>query len=62
MTLAEWCERTDHTFTVARPSLGVLVTTKMDIRGETIQELYHLSDYKVSTVSGPVIWLVRKRQ
>ena len=54
MTLAEWCDTAE-----TRPEKfagGTLVCASERTKGFT--RLWSLSDYAVSTRSGPVIWLV----
>jgi hypothetical protein len=57
MTLSEWSKLTGilptHP-TTERGAVSVIVTYQ-DARHN---DLWHLTDYKVSSVSGPVIWLV----
>lgn len=55
MTLTEWCERADI-LPITTNSGAVTLTASDDVTNFT--DLWRLSDFKVSTRSGPVIWLV----
>lgn len=62
MTLAEWCRMSG--IALATMPLGVVGTAiimtfeEQKAFPDTYSQLWRLSDYKVSTVSGPVVWLV----
>jgi hypothetical protein len=56
-TFREWCKRFDVLPTTPTTECGAVsvIVDKPDV------SLWHLSDYAVSTVSGPVVWLVPRR-
>ncbi len=56
MTLKQWAEK--HTGTIERSNGTAYVFIHLHLQGEPYRELFRLSDFKVSTVSGPVVWLV----
>ena len=58
MTLATWLHISGNT--VVRNQHGTCVT--IDPKSPHHSDLFHLIDFKVSTVSGPVAWLVPVRQ
>ena len=53
MTLKQWCEL--HRITATTTNAGAVFLTMPDPPAD----LWILRDYAVSTVSGPVVWLVR---
>jgi hypothetical protein len=53
-TLREWCKRHSILLTYPTTETGA-VSVIYD--GPDRAELFHLSDFVVSTVSGPVLWL-----
>lgn len=57
MTLKEWSEKTGILATEPTEIVGVV---SIDVEPSTLfyTHLWGLSDYKVSAVSGPIIWLV----
>ncbi len=56
MTLQEWSE--DSGYDIGQAAGGTYVTLDSDCDSGVRASLFHLSDYAVSTVSGPVVWLV----
>lgn len=64
MTLKEWCDYlaiipTAPTTEMAAVSFTFDVTT---VDPDLLWSLYHLDDYAVSSVTGPVVWLVPRRK
>ena len=59
MTLREWSEANGILATHPTTERGA-VSVVVDINHPQRSDLWVLSDYHVSTVSGPVIWLVPK--
>jgi hypothetical protein len=57
MTLREWCKRADVLMTEPTTECGA-VSLVLDQASELRTGLWHLDDYLVSSVSGPVVWLV----
>lgn len=57
MTLKEWCDKTGILPTHPTSETGA-VSVVMDFADLWTDELWHLDDYKVSSVAGSVIWLV----
>lgn len=56
MTLQEWSDKYGILPTTATGTGAVTLATR--VGSDAHRELYNLSDYKVSSVSGPVVWLV----
>ncbi len=59
MTLEQWAKKTKRP-TIQSPSGAVCVCSTKSNNPDHHYELWHLSDYKVSTVSGLVVWVVPK--
>lgn len=59
MTLAQWCKVAGvlptHP-TTERGAVSVCVT--LDHQSELCHDLWHLADYLVSSISGPVVWML----
>lgn len=56
-TLAQWAARTGH-----RPTTEAgAVTVTVSVTDAHRPDAFHLTDYAVSTVSGPVLWLTPRR-
>lgn len=59
MTLQEWSKLSRILPTHPTTELGaVSLLMRRDENPSLYADLWHLDDFKVSTVSGPVIWLV----
>ena len=58
MTLKEWCEK--YGIHPTTTETGAVSLTQW-LQGKGIWELYSLSDYAVSSVSGIVTWLVPRK-
>ena len=60
LTLKQWCDNVGVLPTHPTTETGAVSTCiyPSELTAEQQWDLYHLSDYAVSTVSGPVIWLV----
>jgi len=59
MTLAEWSESTGILPTTPTTESGA-VSVVIDHEHQNRAQLWHLTDYAVSSVSGVVVWLVPK--
>lgn len=59
MTLNEWLARTTC-YARIHPSGAICVYDAHQQSPEAKWSLYHLADYVVSSVSGPVTWMVRR--
>lgn len=57
MTLKEWSEKTGVLPTHPTTEKGA-VSVVMNFADLWVDELWHLGDYKVQSVSGSVIWLI----
>lgn len=58
MTLPEWCKLTESRCEIHNGTM--IVYPKVDYDTDFGQELWNLSDYKVRTVSGQIVWMVRR--
>lgn len=56
MTLKEWSDKYGIAPTTATETGAVTLATR--VGSDAHRELYTLSDYKVSSVTGPIAWLV----
>lgn len=68
MTLAQWCRSADvkptHP-TTERGAVSLCLNigcVDAELADEIRHDLWHLSDYCVSSVSGPVVWLVPREK
>ncbi len=57
-TLADWTKATGILPTYPTTERGAVSVISTSDRTKYHAHLWHLTDYKVSTVSGPVVWLV----
>jgi hypothetical protein len=53
MTLKEWCQKNDKKAEVAAGTVHVYC----DVFEPCRPSLFHLSDYKVSSTAGPLLWM-----
>lgn len=58
MTLQEWCQKTNTTRTYPDDESGTVCVAVVPHNYERRSDLWHLDDYAVSTVSGPIVYLV----
>lgn len=60
MTLEQWKE-VNPSYRVFEHASGCIYTLIYDCQSAEAKSLFDLSDYAVSTVSGPTYWLVKKQ-
>jgi hypothetical protein len=53
MSLHEWCQLHDVTPSITEAGVSLILR-------DPPADLWNLRDYAVSTVSGPVVWMVRR--